>query len=117
MADEYIAVILLGLGFIYLLIKLALEMDEEHFALKMFLLWMSIIALLPVIQLGTEIAESATMSADVQSMLEIMFYMAGFVLIVVSFYFGLYVFRAALAWFGDSVKLKQPKERRRIDKL
>ena len=117
MADEYVAIILLGLGFIYFMIKLALEMDEEHFALKMFLLWMSIIALLPVIQIGIEIAESAAMSADVQSMLEIVFYMAGFVMIISSFYFGLYVFRTVLAWFGDSVKLKQPKERRRIDKL
>lgn len=111
MAEEYIAIILLGISLIYFFIKLSLELDPQHHPLKLFLIWLAFIAMMPVTNLGMEIAVDATMSADVITNMSTIYYIVWVVFLVGTAYFGIFVFRTTLEYLAGSDKRPFKREK------
>jgi nucleoside recognition membrane protein YjiH len=104
MAEEYIAVILVPIAIMYFLFYLAIKMDEKHHPIKLFFLWIGVILMVPTQNLLLEIAIDATMSADVKTTLDTIYFMVWIIMIITSAYFMIYVFRTSLEFLASNVR-------------
>ena len=112
----HIAVMLCQLGVLIFLIVLGLKLDEEHYAIKLFFIWLASITLLPFVNTIYQLARDISLSSGVVAMMMTTYYISWAVMAVTTFYFSIYILRTTLTWLGDTVKTKSPKGRR-IEKL
>jgi hypothetical protein len=103
--EEYVAVAIVLVIPIFTMIEIAFRLDEEHYPLKLFLLWASTFLIVPVIRVGSQIAIDATMSSNIQSLMTIIEYAVITILVVETLYFAYMVLQWSLFSF---LKKKNP---------
>jgi hypothetical protein len=93
---NYIGIALVLGVFIFALFAIGLGLKDDHYPLKLFLIWIGILLFIPLTQIGTQIAKINALINGVFTLMVLFNYISIFVGIVTTFYFVVYVLTKTL---------------------
>lgn len=97
--------ILIGLGvLLFEMFYLGLTLKDDHYPLKLFLLWLGSMLLVPLTQMINTIAQAQFVAVSVITLTQLFNYVSIFISIVVSAYFMIYVLMRVLKTGADVAK-------------
>ena len=88
------------------MLEIAFKLAEEHYSLKLFFIWLSIIFIVPIAQIAVKIASVEVMDTSIQNLLSIIQYSTTIISIVSTAYFMLYILKGVLQAMPVKNKLR-----------
>ncbi len=95
--EAYISVAVILFMTVVTMIEIAFKLDQQHYPLKLMLIWVSIMFTMPISQIAVRIIAVEVMAADILALMTVIQYSTIIISVVSTAYFMIYVLRNTLA--------------------
>jgi hypothetical protein len=106
--EPYIAVAAILFLIVIAMLEIAFKLAQEHYPLKLFFIWLSVIFTVPIAQTAVRIGSAEAMDAGIQNLLSTIQYSITIISIVSTAYFMLFILKNMLQAMPVKNKLRNP---------